>query len=69
MYDRVLYEDPFMLTYCLERYKTQKMCNEAAKNCLRALNDLYGLLQVKSLKSFMMLYSLMMIYLFWWRLW
>ena len=68
MYDRVLYEDPFMLTYCLERYKTQKMCNEAAKNCLRALNDLYGLLQVKSLKSFMMLYSLMMIYLFWWRL-
>ena len=29
MYDRVVSEDPFILKYCLDRYETQKMCDEA----------------------------------------
>ena len=37
MCDRVTPEDPFMLVYCPDRYKTQKMCDEAADDCLAAL--------------------------------
>ena len=37
MCDRVIFEDPFMLIYCPDRYETQQMCNEAVDNCLRAL--------------------------------
>ena len=29
MCDRVVSEDPFILKYCLDRYETQKMCDEA----------------------------------------
>ena len=28
--------DTFMLPYCLDKYKTQKMCDEAVKDCLTA---------------------------------
>ena len=28
--------DTFMLAYCLDKYKTQKMCDEAVKDCLTA---------------------------------
>ena len=34
--DKVIYEDPFMLIYCLDRNKTQKMCNKAVDDCLGA---------------------------------
>ena len=37
MCGRVIYEDPFMLVYCPDRYKTQKMCDEAVDDCLAAL--------------------------------
>ena len=32
-----IFEDPFMLMYCPNRYKTQKMCDKAADDCLVAL--------------------------------
>ena len=37
MGDRFVYEDPFMLIYCPDRYKTQKTCKEAVNDCLGAL--------------------------------
>ena len=36
MSDRVDSEDPFMLIYCSNRYKTQKMCYETVDDSLRA---------------------------------
>ena len=49
--DRAIFEDPFMLAYYPDKYKTQRMCHEAVDDCLAALNlFLIGLLQVKSLK-------------------
>ena len=56
MCDRVIYEDLFMLLYCLDIYKAQKLCGEAVDDFAGALNFfLIGLLQVKCLKNFMML--------------
>ena len=40
MCDRVTSEDPFMLVYCPDRCKTQRMCDEAADDCLAALKFL-----------------------------
>ena len=37
MYDRIVSEDPFMLVYCPEKYKTQRMCDEAVDDYLAAL--------------------------------
>ena len=69
MCDRVASDDSLMIIYCPHKYETENMCDEAVDDCLAALNlSLAGLLQVKSSgKIFMMLYSLMMIYFFWWR--
>ena len=36
MCDRVVSEDPFLIVYCLDNYKTQIMCDEAADDCLAA---------------------------------
>ena len=30
-------KDPFKLVYCLDKYKTQKMCDEPVDDCLAAL--------------------------------
>ena len=35
--NRVLSEDPFMIVYCPDRYKTQRMCDEAVDDSLVAL--------------------------------
>ena len=35
--DRVVPKDGFMLIYCPDRYKTQKVCDEVADDCLAAL--------------------------------
>ena len=53
MCDRVTSEDPFMLLYCSDRYKTQKMCDKAVHDCLAALKIyfLIHLLQVKCLEN------------------
>ena len=37
MYDRVVSEYPFLIVYCPDKYKTQKMCDEAIDNSLAAL--------------------------------
>ena len=37
MCNRVAFEDPFMLKYCPNKYKTQKMCNKAVDDCLSVL--------------------------------
>ena len=37
MCDRVFYEDLFILKYCPDRYKTQKMSDEAVDDCLSTL--------------------------------
>ena len=34
----VMSGNPFMLNYCLDRFKTQEMCNKAVDFCLLALN-------------------------------
>ena len=34
IYDRVVSKDSFMQRYCPDRYKTQKMCEEAVDDCL-----------------------------------
>ena len=38
MCDRVVSKNLFLLIYCPERYKTQKMCDESVDDCLTALN-------------------------------
>ena len=37
MCDRVASEDPFMLVYCPDKYKSQRMCDEAVDHCLTVL--------------------------------
>ena len=37
MCDRVISEDPFLIVYCLDKYKTRKICNKAVDDCLAAL--------------------------------
>ena len=37
MCDKVVSEEPFMLRYCLNSYKTQEMCTKAVNACLLAL--------------------------------
>ena len=37
MCDRINSEDPFLIVYSPDKYKTQKMCDEAVDNCLTAL--------------------------------
>ena len=37
MCDRVVSEDPFILIFCSDRYKTQKLCDEAFDDCLATL--------------------------------
>ena len=42
IYDRVVSEDPFMLKYCPEKSKPQKMCVEAVDDCLGPLKFIPG---------------------------
>ena len=37
MCDRVVSEYPFLIVYCLDKYKTQRMCDQAVDGCLVAL--------------------------------
>ena len=36
MCDRAISEDPFMLIYCPNSYKTQRMCDKAVNDCMVA---------------------------------
>ena len=63
MFDRAISEDPFLLVYFPDKYKTQRMCDEAVDDCHAALIlFLTGLLRVKLLKNFLPLYAQMIIY-------
>ena len=37
MSDRVVFEDPSLIEYCLDKYITQRMCDEAVDDFLAAL--------------------------------
>ena len=37
MCDSVVSEDTFLIVYCPDKYKSQRMCDEAVDNCLAAL--------------------------------
>ena len=37
MCDKAVSNDPFMVKYCVDRYKTQEMCNKAVNDFLPAL--------------------------------
>ena len=37
MCHKVVSEDPFLIVYCPDKYKTQRMCNEAVDDSLAAL--------------------------------
>ena len=37
MFGKVVSEDPFLIVYCCDKYKTQEMCDEAVDDCLAAL--------------------------------
>ena len=37
MCDRAVSEDPFLIVYCPDKYKTQRMCSEAVADSLAAL--------------------------------
>ena len=37
MRDRTIFDDTFILVYCLDKCKTQRMCDEAAEDCLASL--------------------------------
>ena len=37
MCGRAIFENPFMLVYCSDKYKTQRMCDEAVDDCLATL--------------------------------
>ena len=37
MFDSVVSEDPSLIAYFPDKYKTQRMCDEAADDCLAAL--------------------------------
>ena len=38
MCDQIVFDDLFMLKYCRDRYKTQKMCGKAVDDFLPAVN-------------------------------
>ena len=45
MCDKTVFEDPFMLTFCLDRYRTQEMCDKSVDAFLQHKNlFLIGLL-------------------------
>ena len=37
MCDRVIYENPFLIVYCPDKYITQNKCDEAVDDCLATL--------------------------------
>ena len=37
MCDSIIYDDPFLLRYVPDQYKTQQMCDKAVDDCLAAL--------------------------------
>ena len=44
MWERVVFEDPFFIVYGPDKYKTQRMCDEAVDDSLAALKLISDLL-------------------------
>ena len=42
MCDKSLFDDPFMTVYCHNKYKTQRMCDEAVGDCPAASKFIPG---------------------------
>ena len=56
MCEKIISENPFMLNFCPDKYITQEICDEAVDDFLPTLHFfLIGLLQVKWLKSLLLL--------------
>ena len=64
MYERAISEDPFMLVYCPNKHKTQKLWDEAIEDCLAAFKLLPEWLFTSEMikKDFLLLYTQMIIY-------
>ena len=58
--EKVNFKEPFMLKYCLDKCKSQEMFKEAVNTFSTKMYRI-GLLLIKCLKNFMILFSLMMI--------
>ena len=61
MCNKVVSKEHFILRFCLDKYKTQEMCDKAVNACpwppaIKSFPD-----WMKCLKDLMLLYSLMMI--------
>ena len=55
MCDRVVSEDPLIITYCTDRHKTQKVSHEAADNCLAPLKFILFWFATSKMKRIMIL--------------
>ena len=61
-YHVVVSSYPFLKVYCLDKYKTQKMCDEAVDDCLAALKFIPDWFVTS--KNFLLLCTQMMVYSF-----
>ena len=63
-------EDPFLIVYCPDKNKTQRMCDEAVDNCLEALKFIRDWLVTSNMiKNFLLLCTQMIIYSILIRFW
>ena len=63
MYEKVVFENPFMLKYCYNGFKSQEICDKFVDD-FPAVSNLFriGFLQVKILKTYILLCTQMMLY-------
>ena len=63
MCDRTIFEDPFMLVYCPDKYKVQKIHDECIDGCMEALKFISDwFVKSKMMKKLLLLYTQMIIY-------
>ena len=56
MFDTVVSKDHFLVVYCPDKYKTQRMCDEAVDDCLAALKLVPDwLLTSEMIKNFLLI--------------
>ena len=63
MRDSSVSEDPFLIVYCPDKYKTQRMCDKAVDDSLAALKLIsYWFVTSKMIKKFLLLCTQMKTY-------
>ena len=63
MCGRVVSEDPFLIVYCPDKYKTQKMCDKAVDDSLAALKLIPDwFVASKMIKDFSLFFTQMKVY-------